>query len=92
MLIALVLSYAALKLVPEHRCRLTALGGRTFRIYLLHRLIRTDLTFRTHLYDLSILAEPVTGIIAIVALTACTVLICITRCLERPINAILRVK
>lgn len=92
MLIALVFSVAILKLVPERRCRLTALGGRTLQIYLLHRLIRAALTFRTSFYDLPLLAEPVAGTIAIVALTACTVLICNARCLERPINAILHVK
>lgn len=92
MLIALVFSIAVLKLVPERRCRLTELGGRTLQIYLLHRLIRAALTFRTPFYDLPLLAEPVAGTIAIVALTACTVLVCNARWLERPINAILRVK
>lgn len=92
MLVALIFSLAMLKLVPARRCRLTTLGQRTLQVYLLHRLIRAALTFRASFYDMALLASPVAGTAAILVLSACTIVLCSSRRLEKPVNALLNIK
>ena len=45
--IAALFSLAVLRLIPHGASHLTTLGERTLQIYVLHRLIRAALTFRT---------------------------------------------
>lgn len=92
MLVALIFSLAVLKLVPAYRCRLTTLGQRTLQVYLLHRLIRAALTFRTSFYDTALLASPIWGTTAILALSVCAIALCSAKCLEKPTNAMLNIK
>lgn len=75
-LIAAVFSLATIRLVPDAPRRvLGTLGRRTLQIYVLHRLIRAALTFRTPFYDLPVLLDPVAGALIVVGvgLAVCTV-------------------
>lgn len=85
-------SIALIKLAPERRCALTALGRRTLQVYILHRLIRAWLTFHTPLYDSPWMVEAVPGTLAVVALTAIIVLACATPVFERPFARLLKIR
>ena len=74
--IAVVFSLAAIKLAPSTRSWLTVLGERTLGIYVVHRLIRSWLTFRTGFYDAPVLLDPVAGTLIILALSAAVCAVC----------------
>lgn len=90
MLSALIVSLAVIKLIPERRSWLSRLGTRTLQVYILHRLIRAALTFRTPFYDASALLDPVFGTFAIVVLTALTIALTSTSSLESSFNGFIR--
>lgn len=91
MLVAAVCSLAILKLTPSTSGKLTVLGRRTLQIYVLHRLIRAALTFRTGFYDQPILDEPVAGTIILLTLSASVVYVTSWGALERPFNSLLSI-
>ena len=66
----LVLSLAALRLVPRGESSLTELGRRTLQVYVLHRLARAWLTFHTVFYDDPVMADPVVGTAIVLAASA----------------------
>ena len=74
--IAAIFSLAVLKLAPARTSWLTVLGERTLQIYVLHRLIRAWLTFRSDFYDLPVLLDPVLGTALIALLSAAVVALC----------------
>ncbi len=88
--IAAILSYAALKLVPERRARITALGARTLPIYVYHRLIRAVLSFHTDFYHLPLLLNPLAGTVIILVVSAAAIAISTIPALGRPLNALMR--
>lgn len=72
--ISVVFSLAVIRLVPAGgHPHLLVLGQRTLQVYVLHRLIRAALTFRTPFYDLPILLDPLWGslIVLIISAVAC---------------------
>lgn len=84
MCIAGVFALAVLKLIPRRRSRLTALGERTLQVYVLHRLIRAALTFRTPFYDLPVLLDPLWGSAIILALSSGVVALCALKVFTPP--------
>lgn len=91
MLVAAVCALAILKLTPSTSGKLTVLGCRTLQIYVLHRLIRAALTFRTGFYDQPILDEPIAGTIILLTLSAGVVYVTSWGALERPFNSLLTI-
>lgn len=91
MAIAGIMSIAVIKLAPSNHSWLTTLGGRTLQVYVLHRLIRALLTFRTPFYEASILQEPLVGSIAMISMTIATTAICCAPILIKPFNGFLRI-
>lgn len=83
MAIAGALSIAVIKLAPSNRSWLTTLGERTLQVYVLHRLVRALLTFRTPFY--------VVGSIALISLTVATFFICSASIFFKPFNGFLRI-
>lgn len=92
MTIAVVFSLAVLRVIPRGQSRLTTLGERTLQVYVLHRLIRAWLTFRTPFYHLPILLDPLVGSAIILALSGGIVVLCALPALSRPFTALLRVQ
>lgn len=92
MVIAVVFSLAVFHITPSGQSRLTALGERTLQVYVLHRLIRAWLTFRTPFYHLPILLDPLVGSAIILALSGGIVVLCALPVLSRPFTALLRVQ
>ena len=88
--IAAVFSLAALKLAPARASWLTVLGERTLQIYVLHRLIRAWLTFRTDFYDLPVLLDPVLGTAIIALLSAAVVALCALPAFTKPFDRLAR--
>lgn len=91
-IVAFLFSLAVLKIMPSHRCALTTLGRRTFQVYILHRLMRAALTFRTSFYEMSILLDPVAGTVIIAVLTTTALVLSTLSCLEKPFNDLLTTK
>ena len=74
---ACIFSLALIRLVPDApRARLGELGRRTLQVYVIHRLIRAALTFRTPFYDLPVLLDPLWGTLIIVALSLAVCALC----------------
>lgn len=86
-----IMSIALIKLAPSHRCWLTALGERTLQVYILHRLLRAALTFRTPFYEAGYLLDPLLGIASMVLLSAITIAICNSSTLGKTFNGMLRI-
>ena len=80
--VGIVFSLALLAIAPQRASRLTVLGRRTLQVYVLHRLIRAWLTFRTPFYDMPALLDPLWGTVIITLLAAAAVAITSTRQLE----------
>lgn len=89
--IGAVFSLALLAIAPRRPSRLTTLGRRTLQVYVLHRLIRAWLTFRTPFYDMPILLDPLWGTAIIALLTAAVVAVTATRWLEAPTAQALKI-
>lgn len=89
--VAGVLSLAAIKMAPSNRSWLTTLGERTLQVYVLHRLIRALLTFRTPFYEATALQDPLVGLIALISLTIATIAICSSSIFTKPFNGFLRI-
>ena len=88
--IAALFSLAVLKLAPARASWLTVLGERTLQIYVLHRLIRAWLTFRTDFYDLPVLLDPVLGTAIIALLSAAVVALCALPVFTKPFDQLAR--
>ena len=88
--IAAVFSLAALKLAPARASWLTVLGERTLQIYVLHRLIRAWLTFRTDFYDLPVLLDPAVGTAVIALLSAVVIALCALPAFTKPFDRLAR--
>ena len=80
--IGAVFLIALLAIAPRRASRLTVLGRRTLQVYILHRLIRAWLTFRTPFYNMPLLLNPVWGTVIIVVLTALVVAVTSSRWIE----------
>lgn len=89
--IAGALSIAVIKLAPSNRSWLTTLGERTLQVYVLHRLVRALLTFRTPFYEATVLKDPLVGSIALISLTVATIFICSASIFFKPFNGFLRI-
>ncbi|HJG37922.1 acyltransferase family protein [Enorma phocaeensis] len=87
--IAVVFSLAVLKAVPREHSKLTTLGERTLQVYVLHRLLRAALTFRTPFYDLAILLDPLWGTAIILALSGGVVVLCALRLFTMPFSRLM---
>ncbi|MDM8300171.1 acyltransferase family protein [Collinsella tanakaei] len=89
--IAVVFSLAVIKLIPsETRPCLGLLGRRSLQIYVIHRLIRAALTFRTPFYDLPILLDPLWGTLIVLAISAAVCGICAALPVEQAFNSFMR--
>lgn len=88
--IALVFSATVLRLVPAGRSWLTVLGERTLGVYVGHRLIRAWLTFRTPLYELPVLLDPLWGTLIVLGLSAAITAACSAPFLTAALNQVLR--
>lgn len=86
-----VFSVALVRIAPERRSALTALGRRTLQVYVLHRLIRAWLTFHTPLYEAPWMADSVPGALAVATLTALVTLACAAPVFERPFARMLAI-
>ena len=80
--IGAVFALAILAIVPRGASRLTVLGRRTLQVYILHRLIRAWLTFRTPFYDMPVLLDPLWGTVIIVLITAVVITVTGARRIE----------
>ena len=80
--IGVVFLLAIFAVAPRRASRLTVLGRRTLQVYVLHRLIRAWLTFRTPFYDMPILLDPVWGTVIIALLTVVVVAVTSARRIE----------
>ena len=60
------------------------------QIYVLHRLIRAWLTFRTDFYSLPVLLDPVVGTAIIALLSAAVVALCALPVFTKPFDRIAR--
>lgn len=89
--IAAVFSLAVLRLIPRGRRALTVLGARTLQVYVLHRLVRAWLTFRTPFYDLPVLLDPLVGTAIILALSGGVTALCAIGLFSKPFNRMLSV-
>ncbi len=87
--IAAVCSLAMLRLVPRERSLITVLGERTLQVYVLHRLIRAALTFRTPFYDLPVLLDPLWGTAIVLALSGGVLVLTAWRGFTRPFAALM---
>ena len=89
--ISIVFSLAVIRLTPAggHPC-LLALGQRTLQVYVLHRLIRAALTFRTPFYDLPFLLNPLEGTLTILAISALACAFCAALPLQEIFNRFMR--
>lgn len=90
MAVAVVFSLAVLRLLPRGGGRLAVLGERTLQVYVLHRLIRAWLTFRTGFYSLPFVADPLAGTAAVLLISAAVVAATSVRALGRPFAAVMR--
>ena len=89
--VAIVFSLAVIKLIPNAtRPRLGLLGRRSLQIYVIHRLIRAALTFRTPFYDLPILLDPLWGTLIVLAISAAVCGICAALPVEQAFNSFMR--
>ena len=89
--ISVVFSLAVIKLTPAGgHPHLLALGQRTLQVYVLHRLLRAALTFRTPFYDLPILLDPVWGTLIILAISALACAACAALPLQNAFNRLMR--
>lgn len=85
-----VMSIALIKLTPSSHSWLTILGERTLQVYILHRIIRAALTFRTPFYEAGALLDPLTGTFTVALLTVLAIALCCSSKLEKAFNGFLR--
>lgn len=90
--IAAIMSLACLRLTPSNKSRLTTLGQRTLQVYVLHRLVRSWLTFRMPFYEIALLNDPLVGTLLIAALSLVITAVCALPIFERPFNSFLKIK
>ena len=90
--IAALFSLAVLRLIPHGASHLTTLGERTLQIYVLHRLIRAALTFRTPFYDMEVLLDPLWGSAIILALSGGVIVLCSLKAFTPPFTWFMRAR
>lgn len=90
--IAALFSLAVLRLIPHGASHLTTLGERTLQIYVLHRLIRAALTFRTPFYDLTVLLDPLWGSAIVLALSGGVIVLCALKIFTPPFTWFMRAR
>lgn len=91
-LIAVVFSLAVLRLAPRTHSALSVLGTRTLSVYVLHRLIRAWLTFRTPFYDLPILLDPpLIGTAILLILSIAVTFVCALKPFAKPFTRLLSI-
>ena len=90
--IAALFSLAVLRLIPHGASHLTTLGERTLQIYVLHRLIRAALTFRTPFYDLTVLLDPLWGSAIVLALSGGVIVLCTLKVFTPPFTWFMRAR
>ena len=86
---ATVLSLAALRLIPRGHSQLTVLGERTLQIYVIHRVLRAILSYRTPFYDLAVLLDPLWGTAIILALSGGVIVLCALKVFTPPFTWIM---
>ena len=79
-----LMSLAVLRLIPRKHSYLTILGERTLQIYVIHRVIRAALSYRTDFYDLPVLLDPLWGSAIILALSGGVVALCALKVFTPP--------
>lgn len=90
--IATLFALAVLRLIPRGTSHLTTLGERTLQIYVLHRLIRAALTFRTPFYDLTVLLDPLWGSAIVLALSGGVIVLCALKIFTPPFTWFMRAR
>lgn len=89
--LALIYSIAVLRLTPRRESLLTTWGRRSLQIYVLHRLIRAWMGYRTQFYELDMLLDPLASGLICIALSSITIWICALPIFEKPFSRIMSI-
>ena len=89
--LAIVISLGVIFITPRRKTFLATIGERTLQIYVLHRLIRPFIS-ELGFFDMSVLSDPVLGILIIFVASVVITLICSIGIIKKPFDLILNAK